>query len=192
MAAASTKAERSAAREKYCTEKLVPVLQEMVMQMLKVLPDDPEDYMRSWLDEQIMKEGAPADFEPAPMVFAAPPPMPEPEPLGAELEIEGEIVPEEEATRLSTLTQLIADTPGASRATWVSVRGSVVPYAEKEAVERLSLQPVAEIADAAPQPKLSTLSQLIADTPGAARTTVVTVRGTVVPEADAKKIVDLV
>lgn len=186
--AASTKAERAAAREKYCTEKLVPVLQEMVMQMLKVLPDDPEDYMRSWLDEQIMKEGPPADFAPAPMVFAAPPPVQPAEPLGTELELEGEIVPEEEATRLSTLTQLIADTPGASRATWVSVRGSVVPLAEKEEVERFSVKPVSAIAEAAPAPKLSTLSQVIADTPGAARTTVVTVRGTVVPEQDVSRV----
>jgi len=154
------------------------------MQMLKVLPDDPEDYMRSWLDEQIMKEGPPADFQPAPMVFAAPPPMEPAEPIGTELEIEGEIVPEAEATRLSTLTQLISDTPGAARATWISVRGSVVPLAEKEAIERLSVKPVSEIASEAPAAKLSTLSQVIADTPGASRTTVVTVRGSVVPAAD--------
>lgn len=190
MAAASTKAERAAAREAYCKDKLVPVLQEMVMQMLKVLPDDPEDYMRSWLDEQIVKEGAPEDFTPAPMVFAAPPPVPdaEPEPIGNDVEIEGEIVPEEEATRLSTLTQLIADTPGAARATWFSVRGSVVPLAKEEEVKKLSVASIAEISANAPEPKLSTLSQVIADTPGAARTTVVTVRGTVVPEDQTSKL----
>lgn len=187
----ASKAERAAAREKYCSEKLVPVLQNLVAEMLKVLPDDPEGYMQTWLDEQIMKEGAPADFMPAPMVFAAPPPMPPAESrpsVGTTLELEGEIVPEEEATRLSTLTQLLADTPGAARGTWVSARGTVVPLQEKEAVERLSVKPAAEIAKEAPEPKLSTLSQVVADTPGAARTTVVTVRGTVVPEAEAARL----
>lgn len=192
MAAADSKAQRAAAREAYCNEKLTPILQEMVKEMLKVLPDDPEDYMRSWLDEQIMKDGPPADFQPTPMVFAAPPPVEvEAQPIGTEVEIEGEIVPEEEATRLSTLTQLIADTPGASRATWVSVRGSVVPLSETEEVQRLSTKPHAEVAESAPQPKLSTISQVIADTPGAARTTVVTVRGTIVDkehENDAAKL----
>jgi hypothetical protein len=89
---------------------------------------------------------------------------------------------------LSTLTQLISDTPGASRATWVSVRGSVVPLAEKEAIERFSVKPALEIAQEAPQAKLSTFSQVIADTPGASRTTVITVRGTVVPEAEASRV----
>jgi len=187
---AAAKADRAAAREKYCTEKLVPVLQKMVAEMLKVLPEDPEDYMKAWLDDEIIKEGAPADFVPGPMVFAAPPPLPqESRPsVGTTLELEGEILPEEEATRLSTVTQLIADTPGAVRATWVSARGTVVPLQEKDAVERLSVRPAADIAREAPEPKLSTLSQVIADTPGAVRTTVVTVRGTLVPESDAARL----
>merc|ERR1712071_305137 len=65
------------------------------------------------------------------------------------------VVPEEEAKRLSTLSQVIADQPGASRATTVTVRGTVVTPAESV--------------------RLSTLSQCIADTPGANRVTVATV-----------------
>jgi hypothetical protein len=187
----ASKAERAAAREKYCVDKLVPVLKDLVSEMLKVLPEDPEDYMRSWLDEKIMEDGGATDYQPGPMVFAAPPPLPAAETrpsVGTTLEIEGEILPEEEATRLSTLTQLIADTPGAARATWVSARGSVVPLSEKEAVERLSVKPATDIAKEAPEPRLSTMSQVIADTPGAARTTVVTARGTVVPEAETSRL----
>jgi len=59
---------------------------------------------------------------------------------------------------------------------------------EADAVERLSVKPAADIAREAPEPKLSTISQVMADTPGAARTTVVTVRGTIVPESEAARV----
>lgn len=190
----STKAERGALREKYCVEQLTPVLQAMVAELLKVLPDDPEDYMRTWLDAKIAEEGGePPHSEPivlaAPAVAAAPPPADARPSVGTPVEITGEIVQEEEATRLSTLTQLIADTPGASRATMFTVRGSVASVTDKAAIERLS-----------------TLSQVIADTPGAARGTVatvasdskgvvdesgdvtVTVRGTIVPEPEVQRL----
>jgi len=65
------------------------------------------------------------------------------------------VVPHEEAERLSTLSQAIADTPGAARATTVTVRGTVVTPAEAS--------------------RLSTMSQLLADTPGAARGTIASV-----------------
>merc|ERR1711957_101989 len=90
-----------------------------------------------------------------------------------------------EQNRLSTLTQMINDTPGASRGTLLTVRGSVAPT---------NLTPQEEA-------RMSTLSQVIADTPGANRGTVVTVRGTlksrpgeiitaqgVVPEEEAKRL----
>jgi hypothetical protein len=173
----ATKAERAAAREKYCNERLTPILQAMVAEMLKVLPEDPDEYMRTWLDAKIVEEGgSPPSSAPIVLcaVSAAPPPVSAVESrpsVGTPLEITGEIVPEEEATRLSTLTQLIADTPGAARATMFTVRGSVAPVNDKQ-----------EIA------KLSTLSQVIADTPGAGRNTVVTVRGTIVPESDVPRL----
>jgi len=184
----ATKAERAENREKYCNEKLTPILQDMVAEMLKVLPEDPDEYMRTWLDSKISEEGCPIDYTPQPIVVSsAPPPVAIAEirpSVGTPLEFKGQIVPEEEATRLSTLTQLIADTPGASRSTMYSLRGSVVPVTDKVEIERLSLQPALAVAAAAPEPRVSTLSQVIADTPGAARTTVVTIRGTIVPEAD--------
>ena len=65
------------------------------------------------------------------------------------------VVPHEEAERLSTLSQAIADTPGAARVTTVTVRGTVVTPAEAS--------------------RLSTMSQLLADTPGAARGTIASV-----------------
>jgi len=184
----TTKAERAQNREKYCNDKLTPILQDMVAEMLKVLPEDPDEYMRTWLDSKISEEGCPIDYTPQPIVVSsAPPPVAVAEirpSVGTPLEFKGQIVPEEEATRLSTLTQLIADTPGASRSTMYSLRGSVVPVTDKVEIERLSLQPALAVAAAAPEPRVSTLSQAIADTPGAARTTVVTIRGTIVPEAD--------
>jgi len=171
----------------------------MVMELLKVLPDDPEEYMRTWLDAKIVEEGGvPPHSDPISFatVSAAPPPPPvETRPsVGTPVEITGEILQEEEATRLSTLTQLIADTPGAARSTMFTVRGSVAPVTDKVAIERLS-----------------TLSQVIADTPGAARgtvataavserkdviqdatdepcDTVVTVRGTLVPEGEVQRL----
>lgn len=167
----------------------------MVAEMLKVLPDDPDEYMRTWLDAKIIEEGGcPPGYSPQPIVMSACPPVAaeaETRPsVGTPIEITGEILPEEEATRLSTLTQLIADTPGAARSTMYSVRGSVVPVNDKAEIERLSVAPAATVAAAAPEPsaKLSTLSQVVADTPGAARTTVVTVRGTVVPEKDVARL----
>merc|ERR1712160_120801 len=65
------------------------------------------------------------------------------------------VVPEEEAKRLSTLSQVISDQPGASRATTVTVRGTVMTPEESV--------------------RLSTLSQCIADTPGATRVSVASV-----------------
>jgi len=174
----SSKAERSEAREKYCNEKLTPILQVMVAEMLKVLPEDPDEYMRVWLDSKIVEEGGIPPTS-APIVLSTPvscfSAAPENRPsVGTPLELTGEILPEEEATRLSTLTQLIADTPGASRATMYTVRGSVVPVTDQAEVQRLS-----------------TLSQIAASSPDAARATVVTVRGTVVPEADLPRLPSL-
>jgi len=190
----ATKVERAAAREKYCVDKLSPILQGMVAEMLKVLPDDPDEYMRTWLDSKIIEEGGcPPGYSPQPIVVSAAAPVAEAETrpsVGTPIEIIGEILPEEEATRLSTLTQLIADTPGAARSTMFSCRGSVVAVNDKAEIERLSLAPAAAVAAAAPEPsaKLSTLSQVVADTPGAARTTVVTVRGTIIPEQDVARL----
>lgn len=190
----ATKAERAAKREQYCNDQLTPILQGMVAEMLKVLPDDPDEYMRTWLDSKIIEEGGcPPGYAPQPIVVSAAPPVQESESrpsVGTPLEITGEIVPEEEATRLSTLTQLIADTPGASRSTMFSVRGTIVPVNDKAEIERLSISPALTVAAAAPEPspKMSTLSAVMADTPGAARTTVVTVRGTIVPEADVSRL----
>lgn len=190
----ATKQERAQLREKYCVEKLSPILQGMVAEMLKVLPEDPDEYMRTWLDAKIIEEGgSPPGYVPQPIVLqtvcAAPPTESRPS-VGTPLEITGELVPEEEATRLSTLTQLIADTPGAARATVFSVRGSVVPVDDKQEIARVSEMAAPTVAAAAPEPssKLSTLSQMIADTPGAARTTVVTIRGTIVPEKDISRL----
>lgn len=71
-----------------------------------------------------------------------------------------------------------------------SVRGSVVPVDDKQEIARISELAAPVVAAAAPEPssKLSTLSQMIADTPGAARTTVVTIRGTIVPEKDISRL----
>jgi len=172
----ASKADRAAAREKYCNDQLTPILQAMVAEMLKVLPGDPDEYMRTWLDAKIVEEGGtPPTSDPIVLsacpVSSAPIPIESRPSVGTPLEITGEIVAEEEATRLSTLTQLIADTPGAARATMFTVRGSVVPLAAPEEIK-----------------KMSTLSQIIADTPGAARNTVITVRGTVVPAADVERL----
>jgi len=105
----------------------------------------------------------------------------------------------EEAKRLSTLSQVIADTPGAARATvhsqapMVALRGTVVsaappavegaapPPAAEEAVTVLgTIVPEAQLV--AEQNRLSTLTQMINDTPGAARGTLFTVRGSVAPQ----------
>lgn len=145
--------------------------------MLKVLPEDPDEYMRVWLDSKIVEEGgipptcAPIVLSTPPCLSAAPENRPS---VGTPLEITGEILPEEEATRLSTLTQLISDTPGAARATMYTVRGSVVPVTEVAEVQRLS-----------------TLSQIVASSQDAARATVVTVRGTVVSDADLPRLSSL-
>jgi len=176
----STKAERAVAREQYCNDKLTPILQSMVAEMLKVLPEDPDEYMRIWLDAKIVEEGG----SPPPCAaieVAAPPPVsagaPECRPsVGTQLEITGVILPEEESTRLSTLTQLIADTPAACRATMYTVRGSVIPEGAKVEENRLS-----EVQMIAVQNRMSTLTQMINDTPGASRGTLLTVRGSVQP-----------
>lgn len=176
----STKAERAVAREQYCNDKLTPILQSMVAEMLKVLPEDPDEYMRIWLDAKIVEEGG----SPPPCAaieVAAPPPVsagaPECRPsVGTTLEITGVILPEEESTRLSTLTQLIADTPAACRATMYTVRGSVIPEGAKVEDNRLS-----EVQMIAVQNRMSTLTQMINDTPGASRGTLLTVRGSVLP-----------
>jgi hypothetical protein len=65
------------------------------------------------------------------------------------------VVPTEEAKRLSTLSQVITDTPGAKRATMVTVRGTVITPSETA--------------------KLSTMTDFIADTPGAARATMASI-----------------
>merc|ERR1712166_589078 len=112
---------------------------------------------------------------------AAPPPA-----EGTEVVILGAVVQESqivaEQNRMSTLTQLLSDTPGASRGTLMTVRGSVTP--------------------ATPTPQENhRLSQFMSANPNAARGTVVTIRGTVksrpsqvitaqvvIPDAEAQRL----
>lgn len=82
---------------------------------------------------------------------------------------------------MSTLSQVIADTPGASRGTVVTVRGTV----KERPSEVITAQVVVSEEEAK---RLSTLSQIISDTPGAARASAVTVRGTVVTPEEASRL----
>merc|ERR1712166_367031 len=108
-----------------------------------------------------------------------------------------------EAKKMSTLSQVLADTPGASRATvatvhsaapLVAVRGTVVSDVGSVAVVQGAAPPPAEGTEVvilgavvqesqivAEQNRMSTLTQLLSDTPGASRGTLMTVRGSVTP-----------
>merc|ERR1712203_1290778 len=108
---------------------------------------------------------------------------------GTVLTLKGDVIPTDttpqEAARLSTLSQMITDTPGAARGTLVTVRGTLVSKPGEIVVAQVVVPK--EEAE-----RLSTLSQVIADTPGAARATVaskisVNARGTVISQADAAR-----
>merc|ERR1712179_710531 len=100
--------------------------------------------------------------------------------------------------KLSTLSQVIADTPGATRGTvhsqapMVALRGTVVsaaaPVVEGAPPPPAHDEPVTVLGTIVPesqliaeQNRLSTLTQLINDTPGASRGTLLTVRGSCAP-----------
>merc|ERR1719174_2220709 len=88
--------------------------------------------------------------------------------------------PEQEA-RMSTLSQVIADTPGAARGTVVTVRGTL----KSRPGSVVTAQVVVPTEEAK---RLSTLSQVMQDTPGGARATMVTVRGTVIVQEEAARL----
>jgi len=159
----ATKEERALERAKYCETKLSPILQGMVAEMLKVLPDDPAEYMIKFL--QLTPEDTTRMSTLSQVVADTP----------------GASWTQEEMARMSTLSQFIADTPGAARGTVASIL-QMPPQERLSTLSQIigdtpgaSRATIASIMQLAPEARMSTLSQMIADTPGASRATIASI-----------------